>query len=152
MTTTRTEPLGRPFWVVWCAGAVSYLLTSMVVSSLMIIAFGVFSSFLVIALAVTVLGLASTWWNVVTITLRQRIVPPALLGRVTSVYRMVAFCAAPLGAVAAGLLAHRTTLSTPYWAMGLLQLVATLVIAPIIRRELNASGHPGSAGRRSGVQ
>ncbi len=127
------------------------LLASMVISSLMIIAFGVFSSFVVIGIAVTILGLASTWWNVVTISLRQRIVPAALLGRVTSVYRMVAFCAAPLGAVAAGLLAHRTTLSTPYWAMGLLQLVATLVIAPTIRRELKASGNAGGAGRGSGV-
>lgn len=115
------------------------LLASMLISSLAIIAFGIASTFTLIAIAATILGLAGTWWNVVTITLRQRLVPPALLGRVTSVYRMVAFCAAPLGAVAAGLLAHRTNLKTPYLAMGILQLVATLAFAPTIHRELTAN-------------
>jgi MFS family permease len=114
------------------------LLASMLISSVAIVAFGVFGTFIPVAIAATVLGLASTWWNVLTITLRQRIVPAALLGRVTSVYRMVAFCAAPLGAVAAGLLAHSTNLRTPYVVMGLVQLLATAVSAPAIRRQLRA--------------
>ncbi|WBQ04189.1 MFS transporter [Kribbella sp. CA-293567] len=109
---------------------------SSLVSGLMIIVFGFATNLVVVAIAVIVLGLAGTWWNVVTITLRQRLVPPALLGRVTSVYRMVGFCAAPLGAVGAGLLAHSTTLTFPYIAMGVLQLIATLCFAPTIRREL----------------
>jgi hypothetical protein len=49
---------------------------------------------------------------------------------------MVAFGAAPLGAVGAGLLAHRTDLRTPYLVMGLLQLLATLCFAPVIRVQL----------------
>ncbi|MEU4394136.1 MFS transporter [Kribbella sp. NPDC023855] len=114
------------------------LLASMVISSLAIVTFGIVSTLAVVAIATTILGLAGTWWNVITITLRQRLVPPALLGRVTSVYRMVAFCAAPLGAVSAGLLAHQTNLKTPYVVMGLLQLTATLAFAPTIRRELKA--------------
>ncbi len=124
------------------------LVSSMLISSLAIIAFGLANTFTVVALAATILGLAGTWWNVVTITLRHRLVPPALLGRVTSVYRMVAFCAAPLGAVAAGLLAHRTDLKTPYLAMGILQFLATLAFAPTIRKELsrNAGGTRGGSG------
>jgi MFS family permease len=126
------------------------LLASMLISGLAIIAFGLLSTFALVAIAATVLGLAGTWWNVVTITLRQRLVPPALLGRVTSVYRMVAFCAAPLGAVLAGLLAHSTNLKVPYVVMGVLQLVATLAFAPTIRREL--SRNAGGPGGRGGVQ
>ncbi|GAA3587709.1 MFS transporter [Kribbella ginsengisoli] len=124
------------------------LLASMLISGLAVIAFGVVSTFTLVAIAATILGLGGTWWNVLTISLRQRLVPPALLGRVTSAYRMVAFCAGPLGAVAAGFLAHRTDLKTPYVVMGLLQLAATLVFAPTIRRELsrNAGGPGGGSG------
>jgi hypothetical protein len=71
-------------------------------------------------------------------------VPKELLGRVTSVYRMVAFCAAPLGAVVAGFIAHRTDLQTPYLLLGLLQVAVTLAFAPVIRTQLRAL-HPAPA-------
>jgi MFS family permease len=112
------------------------VIAAMLVSSVAVTCFGLLSSIVPVAIAAIVLGFGSAWWNVVTITLRQRIVPKALLGRVTSVYRMVAFAAAPLGAVGAGFLAHRTDLRTPYLVMGLLQLLATLCFAPVIRSQL----------------
>jgi MFS family permease len=115
------------------------LVGAMVISSLAIIAFGLLTTFVLVAIAAVVLGFGSTWWNVVSITLRQRVVPAELLGRVTAVYRMVAFCAAPLGAVGAGFLAHTTDLRTPYFVLGLLQLAATVVSAPLIRREVRGS-------------
>jgi MFS family permease len=124
----------------------SNLVGAMVISSVAIIAFGLVTAFALVAAAAIVLGFGSTWWNVVSITLRQRIVPAELLGRVTAVYRMVAFCAAPLGAVGAGFLAHTTDLRTPYFALGLLQLAATAVSAPLIRREVRASADAGGAG------
>ncbi|MEV8374945.1 MFS transporter [Kribbella sp. NPDC056861] len=126
------------------------VIASSLISGLVIVVFGFATNLVVVAIAVIVLGLAGTWWNVVTITLRQRLVPPALLGRVTSVYRMVGFCAAPLGAVLAGLIAHRTNLRIPYVAMGVLQVVATLAFAPTIKREL--SRNAGGAGGGSGVE
>jgi MFS family permease len=121
------------------------LLTAMLISSAAIIGFGLLDSFLPVAVAAIVLGFGSSWWNVVTITLRQRIVPKALLGRVTSVYRMVAFAAAPLGAVGAGFIAHHAGLRTPYVVMGLLQLAATLAFAPVIRSQLAAPERSGDA-------
>lgn len=124
------------------------LIGSMIVSGCAVVVFGVAAHLAPVAAAAVVLGFASTWWNVVSITLRQRIVPAELLGRVTAVYRMVAFCAAPLGAVGAGFLAHRTDLRTPYLVMGLVQLVATFLYAPLIRREVRqlASVEAGRAG------
>lgn len=113
--------------------------TAMLISSLAVIVMGLWGSLVPVVVAVVVLGFGSAWWNVVTITLRQRIVPSALLGRVTSVYRMVAFCAAPLGAVGAGFLAHRTNLTTPYLVMGLCQLAATLAFAPTLHAQLKAT-------------
>ena len=102
---------------------------------------GVWTAVVPVFGTVLVIGFGSSWWNVVTISLRQRLVPRDLLGRVTAVYRMIAFAAAPLGAVLAGWLAHQTTLRTPYVVLGLLQLVATIAFAPVIRRQLNAL-HP----------
>ena len=115
------------------------LIGAMVVSGVAVVCFGVLSDLAPVAVAAVALGFGSTWWNVVSITLRQRVVPAELLGRVTAVYRMVAFCAAPLGAVGAGFLAHRTDLRTPYLVMGLIQLAATVVSAPLIRREVRAA-------------
>ncbi|WP_350278640.1 MFS transporter [Kribbella sp. HUAS MG21] len=129
----------------WLATSTN-LVGAMLISSVAIIAFGVLGSFALVAVAAIVLGFGSTWWNVVSITLRQRVVPAELLGRVTAVYRMVAFCAAPLGAVGAGFLAHTTDLRTPYFALGLLQLAATAVSAPLIRREVRASADARGAG------
>lgn len=41
-------------------------------------------------------------WNVITVSLRQRIIPPELLGRVNSVYRFFAWGMMPIGALLGG--------------------------------------------------
>jgi MFS family permease len=113
----------------------------MVASALMclgIIGMGLLGEVAAVFVTVVAIGFGAAWWNVVTISLRQRLVPKELLGRVTSVYRMVAFAAAPLGALLAGWLAHRTDLQTPYVVFGVLQLLATLAYATPIRRQLKA--------------
>nr|WP_238355705.1 MFS transporter [Kribbella sandramycini] len=115
------------------------LIVSMLVLALSTVVFGLFGTLAAIIPGAILMGFGGTWWNVVSITLRQRIVPAELLGRVTAVYRMVAFCAAPLGAVGAGFLAHRTDLRTPYLVMGVILFLATLAYAPLIRRELRTS-------------
>ncbi|MEI8412634.1 MULTISPECIES: MFS transporter [unclassified Kribbella] len=115
------------------------LISSMLVLGFAVVVFGVVTELALIIPGAVLMGFGSTWWNVISISLRQRIVPPELLGRVTAVYRMVAFCAAPAGAVGAGFLAHRTDLRTPYLVMGLLQVAATIAFAPLIKRELTTS-------------
>ncbi|SFR36356.1 MFS transporter [Litoreibacter janthinus] len=47
---------------------------------------------------------AGMTWNVVTVSLRQRLIPDALLGRVNSIYRFFGWGSIPLGALFAGLL------------------------------------------------
>ena len=51
-------------------------------------------------------GVGISIWNVITVSLRQRITPGRLLGRVNSAYRLVAWGTMPLGAIAGGLLAE----------------------------------------------
>ncbi len=52
-------------------------------------------------------GLMCLWgagmiWNVVTVSLRQRVIPPELLGRVNSIYRFFGWGSIPLGALTMG--------------------------------------------------
>jgi MFS family permease len=78
---------------------------------------------LVPTLAATVAGflLAGTtggMWNIATISLRQRIVPDALLGRVTSAYRLVGLGSMPVGAAAGGLVAKAYGLPATFVVAG----------------------------------
>ncbi len=62
-------------------------------------------------------------WNVVTVSWRQRLIPPALLGRVNAIYRLIAWGALPLGALAAAgilvaaepALGREAALRLPFW-------------------------------------
>ncbi|MGP4112135.1 MFS transporter [Streptomyces sp. 4N509B] len=51
-------------------------------------------------------GVGIVVWNVVTVSLRQRVTPDRLLGRLNSCYRLFAWGTMPLGALAGGLLAE----------------------------------------------
>ena len=81
-------------------------------------------------LVLSVWGLAGVGWNVVTVSLRQTIIPDHLLGRVNSVYRFLGWGSMPIGAVAGGLLAGEFGLRAPFWVGGAILLVASLVFAP----------------------
>jgi MFS family permease len=51
-----------------------------------------------------VAGFAMVAWNVVTVSLRQRIVPDRLLGRVNATYRLLAWGTMPIGAALGGII------------------------------------------------
>ncbi|BCW68412.1 MFS transporter [Arthrobacter sp. NicSoilB4] len=76
-------------------------------------------------------GLLIVLWNVITVSLRQRIAPNRLLGRVNSAYRLLAWGTMPLGAAAGGLLAQWLGLQVMFGIMGLLTL-ALLGLMPIL--------------------
>jgi MFS family permease len=59
-----------------------------------------------IALALGLMGVTIMWWNVVTVSLRQRITPDRLLGRLNAAYRFFGWGAGPLGALTGGLIAQ----------------------------------------------
>jgi MFS family permease len=65
-------------------------------------------------------GLAVVMWNVVTVSLRQRIVPDQLLGRVNSGYRLLAWGTQPLGAVLGGVIGELLGLRAVFVVAGLM--------------------------------
>ena len=69
-----------------------------------------------VAAAVLVLfGVHTTVWGVVTMSIRQRLVPDGLRGRVGSTYSMLDLGGAALGTLLGGALAAVTSLTAPFW-------------------------------------
>ena len=64
---------------------------------------GLSSSWPLTAVIFAIGSLLGSTWNVITVSLRQTIIPPHLLGRVNSVYRFFAWGMMPIGAALGGL-------------------------------------------------
>jgi len=88
---------------------------------------------LVAGALLTVNGVAVLVWNVVTVSLRQAIIPDRLLGRVGSAYLFIGLGAQPAGALGAGLLAHAAGLRAVFAASATLLAVTALATAPRLR-------------------
>ena len=114
-------------------GLTSSLVIPAVISAAAFAGIGLAPDMEVAAALMAAHGFAATMWNVVTVSLRQRIVPGHLLGRVNSVYRMLGWGLMPAGALAGGFVAHAAGLRAPYVAAGLLCALATLVALPLLR-------------------
>jgi MFS family permease len=98
----------------------------------------------VVAVVGFVLGGSITLWNVVTLTIRQRLIEPARFGRVNSVYRWIGTGAGAFGALVGGQLAYATNLRVPYLASGAITLAAlALFAAPLLRgaHEIDLADH-----------
>jgi MFS family permease len=74
-------------------------------------------------------GVSAVTWNVLTVSLRQSIIPDRLLGRVNSAYRFLGWGAIPVGALVGGVLANAFGLRAPFFvsAVGNVVLAALLV-------------------------
>jgi MFS family permease len=69
---------------------------------------------LVVAASLALGGCAGLVWNIITVSLRQTLVPDALLGRVNSAYRMIGWGSMPIGALLGGIVADRFGLRAPF--------------------------------------
>jgi MFS family permease len=96
------------------------------------------------AASAAVIGLVATWpvvmimftieagvgilWNVITVSLRQTIIPPNMLGRVNSVYRFFAWGMMPIGAAIGGLtVVVVSTFADREWALRSTWLVSAAI-------------------------
>lgn len=81
-------------------------------------------------------------WNVVSVSTRQRMIPDALLGRVNSVYRLLAWGMMPLGLVLSGVvvsmgevfLSRGTALVLPFWVAALGSTLVTVAVWHRVKR------------------
>ena len=84
-------------------GRARLLAITVVVSAVTIAMPGLTTSAWLVGAAFAASGLAIVMWNVVTVSLRQRIVPDRLLGRVNASYRLLAWGSQPIGALLGGI-------------------------------------------------
>lgn len=89
------------------------------------------------ALLWVLVGFATVWWNVLTVSLRQRLIPDRLRARVLSAYRTIGWGAAPVGMALAGAIAsglepavgREAALSAPFLVAGAISAALVLVSA-----------------------
>jgi MFS family permease len=84
-----------------------------------VLALAAFPTPVVAAVAWGDTGFTFALWNVLSVTLRQRLVPSELLGRVNSASRTLSTSAVPLGALAGGTVAGAFGLRAAFWLSGL---------------------------------
>ena len=87
-------------------GRANLLALTVVVTALGFLVPGLTADPWLVGAAFAASGAVIMLWNVVTVTLRQRIVPDRLLGRVNASYRLLAWGSQPLGALLGGVAAE----------------------------------------------
>jgi MFS family permease len=85
-------------------------------------------------------GGLSILWNVITVSLRQRIAPDGMLGRVNAGYRLLAWGTMPLGAAAGGLLGEWVGLRGTFVVAGIVNLLcAPLLLTGVSDRAIESA-------------
>ncbi len=74
------------------------------------------------------IGAANAVTNVVSVSMRQRLIPDGLLGRVNATCRLIGMGAMPLGAAAGGLVAALAGLPAVFWAACALSLLGAALV------------------------
>ena len=93
----------------------------------------------VVVAASTLMALFGTLWNVITVSLRQRIIPSELFGRVNSVYRFLGTGTTAIGALLGGQIAFHFGLRATYVASAVTLAVVLVIGGP--RLLAHASRH-----------
>jgi predicted MFS family arabinose efflux permease len=115
------------------------LLLTAVGSSILVGAPAVTADPILLGVAFFVGGLTIMIWNVITVSLRQRIAPDHLLGRVNSGYRLLAWGTMPLGAALGGLLGQVFGVRPVFAVFALLTLSLLLLIGRITDARIEAA-------------
>ena len=110
-----------------------------------------------VAASLAVGGFGGLVWNVLTVSLRQSLVPDELLGRVNSAYRLFGWGTMPLGAISGGLIATAFGLRAPFLVAGVTALLLAVWISTratnrsIERARRRAAAEAGAASKAGRV-
>jgi MFS family permease len=112
------------------------LLMTLVVGVVVPLVVGLTSSALLVGAVSVAFGFTMVLWNVITVSLRQSIIPDHLLGRVNSVYRFLGWGGMPIGAFVGGVLVslvepaagRELALRSPWFACAGLHLVVLVSV------------------------
>jgi MFS family permease len=102
---------------------------------------------IVVGVAMGVFGVHGMLWMIVTTSIRQRLTPPEMLGRVNSAYLFLAAGGNAFGALLGGLIATRFGLIAPYWIGFVVAALVTAATWRVLDRRTIAAAYevPASA-------
>ena len=112
-------------------GRTNVLTVSIVSFGLALLVPGLTTNVAIVAASGSLAGSAALW-NVITVSLRQRIIPDHLLGRVNSAYRLLGWGSMPLGAAAGGALAEVLSVRAVFLVAGALVLLQVIPLRLVI--------------------
>ena len=119
------------------------MVSALFVGSVAMAAFPLMPNGAALAACFFVLEMGGITWNIVSASLRQRMIPNDLRGRMNSIYRLLAWGMIPIGtalagwsvAASEGALGRTAALTLPLWVAGLGQMALALaVLGPLSRR------------------
>ncbi len=126
-------------WVIGHLGRGRALIGAVVVGGLTDLGLGLVSTLPAAIALFAVSGTAGVLWNVITVSLRQSVIPDALLGRVNSVYRFVGWGTMSIGAAVGGALGT-ISLRAPFLLAGGILLLMAVTAAPVLtQRAIDAA-------------
>jgi MFS family permease len=105
-------------------GRVRTLILSVILNAASLAVFVVTTSPVLVGISLAVSGVAIVLWNVVTVSLRQRITPDRLLGRMNAAYRLVGWGMMPIGSLLGGVLAEWLGLRPTFLVAAVITLAA----------------------------
>ena len=108
-------------------GAGKALMAAVAISGLAYFVVALTSNAYLVGVMGAIGGFLAVVWNVITVSLRQAIIPDELLGRVNSVYRFLGWGMMPIGAAVGGVIASAFGLRATYWIGGAVLLAMVLL-------------------------
>jgi MFS family permease len=109
------------------------LVVGAVVSAVGIGAMGLTGNAFVAGTLFALSGAGVMVWNVLTMSLRQALIPHELFGRVQGAYRTLVWGAIPLGSLAGGFLGHAAGLPAVFLGAGAGLLLMAIVLGRVVR-------------------
>jgi predicted MFS family arabinose efflux permease len=131
-------------WISSRLGRPAILVMAIVLGALAALALGLTDDPLAAGALFGLTALAGTVWDVLSLSLRQALIPAELFGRVQGAYRTLAWGAIPLGALAGGALAAITTVSAVFVIAGVVNLLVGAGIWRLVyihREEVSTAFH-----------
>jgi MFS family permease len=106
---------------------------------------------LLVGMVLALFGFHAMTWSVISVSLRQELIPARLLGRVNSAYALFGLGSLSLGAVAGGVLAARYGLTAPFWSSFAVMTLLTLACWPILSTRAVAQARAQAATEAGGA-
>jgi MFS family permease len=132
------------------------LYLTMIGQIVVVLVIGVTTRWWVAFLAEVMFSITAILWNIITVSLRQTIIPDHLLGRVNSVYRFFGWGMMPIGAATGGLVVtiaeqftdRGTALRIPFFFIAVASVLLLLYAAPRLTTEKMESARSEAIARR----